>query len=246
MASVTSIHSVEPSISTDLSPQKTPPLENGDRLTRPEFERRYEAMPELKKAELIEGVVYMPSPVRHEGHGRQHFTLNWWLGGYIVATHGVEASDNATVRLDLDNEPQPDVLLRITDGGQSRVDEEGFLDGAPELVAEVASSSVAYDLHQKLHTYRRHGVREYIVWRTQDNAIDWFVLREGRYDRLPLDEAGIYKSECFPGLWLDAAAMLRGDLATILKVLEEGMTSQEHANFVQQLEQKTTESSTTE
>jgi Uma2 family endonuclease len=203
-------------------------------------------MPEVKKAELIEGVVYMPSPVRYEGHGRQHFTLNWWLGGYIVATPGVGAGDNATVRLDLDNEPQPDVLLRITNGGQSRVDEEGFLDGAPELVAEVASSSVAYDLHQKLHTYRRHGVREYIVWRTQDNAIDWFVLREGRYDRLPLDEAGIYKSECFPGLWLDAAAMLRGDLATVLKVLGEGTASQEHANFVRQLEQKTTESSAAE
>jgi Uma2 family endonuclease len=146
----------------------------------------------------------------------------------------------------LDNEPQPDVLLRITNGGQSRVDEDGFLDGAPELIAEVASSSVAYDLHQKLHTYRRHDVREYIVWRTQDNAIDWFVLREGRYDRLPLDEAGIYKSEVFPGLWLDAAAMLRDDLATVLKVLGEGAASQEHVNFVQQLEQKTTESSTAE
>lgn len=246
MASVTSMHSVEPSISTGLSSQKIPPLENGDRLTRPEFERRYEAMPEVKKAELIEGVVYMPSPVRYEGHGRQHVALASWLGVYSASTPGVGAGDNTTLRLDLDNEPQPDVLLRITNGGQSRVDEDGFLDGAPELVAEVASSSVAYDLHQKLHTYRRHGAREYIVWRTQDNAIDWFVLREGRYDRLSFDEAGIYKSECFPGLWLDAAAMLRGDLATVLKVLGEGVASQEHANFVRQLEQKTTESSTAE
>jgi Uma2 family endonuclease len=242
MASATSMHSVDPSISREPSPQKAPPLENGDRLTRPEFERRYEAMPELKKAELIEGVVYMPSPVRYEGHGRQHFTLNWWLGGYLVATPGVGAGDNTTVRLDLDNEPQPDVLLRITNGGQSRVDEDGFLDGAPELVAEVASSSVAYDLHQKLNTYRRHGVREYIVWRTQDNAIDWFVLREGRYDRLPLDEVGIYKSECFPGLWLDPAAMLRGDLTTVLKVLGEGLASQEHGEFVQRLGQETASS----
>jgi Uma2 family endonuclease len=203
-------------------------------------------MPKLKKAELIEGVVYMPSPVRYEGHGRQHIALASWLGVYSASTPGVGAGDNATVRLDLDNEPQPDVLLRITNGGQSRVDEDGFLDGAPELIAEVASSSVAYDLHQKLHTYRRHGVREYIVWRTQDNALDWFVLREGRYDRLPLDEAGIYKSECFPGLWLDAAAMLRGDLATVLKVLGDGVASQEHANFVQQLEQKIAASSTAE
>ena len=240
MASVTSMHSVEPSISTGLSVQEAPPLENGDMLTRPEFERRYEAMPHLKKAELIEGVVYMPSPVRHEGHGRQHFTLNWWLGGYIVATPGVEASDNATVRLDLDNEPQPDLLLRVRHNGQSHVDEDGFIDGAPELVAEVASSSVGYDLHQKLHTYRRHGVREYVVWRTRDNAIDWFILRDGRYERLPLDEKGMYRSETFPGLWLDAVAMLRGDLATVLKVLGEGLASQEHQGFVQRLEHKTT------
>ncbi len=244
MASVTSTNLIEPSIPTGLAVQEVPPLENGDILTRPEFERRYEAMPHVKKAELIEGVVYMPSPVRHEGHGRQHFTLNWWFGGYIAATPGVEASDNATVRLDLDNEPQPDVLLRITDSGQSLVDAEGFLNGPPELVAEVASSSVAYDLHQKLHTYRRHGVREYLVWRTQEHALDWFVLREGRYERLPLAEGGIYKSECFPGLWLDAAALLRNDLATVLKVLGEGLASPEHQEFIQRLDQKTTIPST--
>jgi Uma2 family endonuclease len=241
MANATSVHpahSAEPSISTGLSVQEVPHLENGNMLTRPEFERRYEAMPELKKAELIEGVVYLSPFVRYEGHGRQHAALSGWLGVYVAYTSGVEGSNDATVRLDLDNEPQPDVLLRIMDGGQSHVDAEGFLDGAPELVAEVASSSVAYDLHQKLHTYRRHGVREYIVWRTQDNAIDWFVLREGRCDRLPVDEAGIYKSECFPGLWLDPAAMLRGGLAMVLKVLGEGLASQEHGEFVQRLGQK--------
>jgi Uma2 family endonuclease len=249
MASVTSgypVHPVEPSISTGLSSQKAPPLENGDRLTRPEFERRYEAMPEVKKAELIEGVVYMPSPVRYEGHGRQHSALNGWLVVYVASTPDVEVGDNSTIRLDLDNELQPDVLLRIADGGQSRVDEDGFLDGAPELVAEVASSSVAYDLHQKLHTYRRHGVREYVVWRTQDHAIDWFVLREGRYDRLPVDEAGIYKSECFPGLWLDPAAMLRSDLATVLKVLGEGLATQEHREFVRRIGRKAASASAVE
>jgi Uma2 family endonuclease len=249
MASVISVHpahSVEPSISTELSPQMTPPLENGDRLTRPEFERRYEAMPDLKKAELIEGIVYLSPFTRYEGHGRQHAALSGWLGVYVAYTSGVEGSNNATVRLDLDNEPQPDLLLRIANDGQSRVAEDGFLDGAPELVAEVASSSVAYDLHQKLHTYRRHGVREYVVWRTQDHAIDWFVLREGRYDRLPLNDAGIYKSECFPGLWLDPAAMLRGDLATVLKVLGEGLASQEHGEFVQRLRQKAASSGAVE
>jgi Uma2 family endonuclease len=216
-----------------------PPLENGDQLTRPEFERRYEAMPHLKKAELIGGVVYMPSPVRHRGHGLEHIALSTWLGVYTAATPGIEASDNATVRLDLDNEPQPDVLLRITTGGQSHIAADGFIEGPPELVAEVASSSVAYDLHQKLDVYRRHGVREYIVWRTVDNAIDWFVLRDGRYDRLPPSETQIYKSEIFPGLWLDTAAMLQGDLAGVLKTLGEGVVSREHAEFVQRMTQTT-------
>jgi len=215
--------------------QKIPALENGDQLTRPEFERRYEAMPHLKKAELIAGVVYMPSPVRHKGHGLEHSALSTWVGVYTASTRGLEASDNATVRLDLDNEPQPDVLLRLTTNGQSRVAADGFIEGPPELVAEVASSSVAYDLHQKFDVYRRHGVREYIVWRTLDNAIDWFVLRDGRYDRLPAGEAEIYKSEAFPGLWLDAAAMLRGDLAAVLKTLGEGIASREHAEFVRHL-----------
>jgi Uma2 family endonuclease len=179
-----SISSQSSSLEASTIVRGVPPLENGDQFTRPEFERRYEAMPHLKKAELIEGVVYMPSPVRYEGHGRQHSALNGWLVVYSASTPGVAVGDNTTVRFDLDNEPQPDVLLRFTHGGQYRVTADGFLEGPPELVAEVASSSVAYDLHQKLDVYRRHGVREYIVWRTVDSAIDWFVLRECRYERL--------------------------------------------------------------
>jgi Uma2 family endonuclease len=230
---------IQVNYSRSLSPQKKiPPLENGDRLTRPEFERRYAAMPHLKKAELIEGVVYVPSPVRYEGHGRQHTDLNGWLAVYRASTPGVEGADNTTVRLDLDNEPQPDVLLRVVEGGQSQVAADGFLDGAPELVAEIASSSTAYDLHQKLNIYRRHGVREYIVWQTLDNVIDWFVLREGRYERLSPDTAGVYKSEVFPGLWLDGTAMTHGDLATVLKVLGEGLATPEHQEFVARMKQK--------
>jgi len=215
-----------------------PPLESGDRLTRAEFERRYEAMPGVKKAELIEGAVYMPAAVRHEGHGRQHSILNGWLALYVANTPGVEASDNATVRLDLDNEPQPDLLLRLPEslGGQSRVDADGYIEGPPELVAEIVASSAAYDLHQKLNVYRRHSVREYIVWRVLDEEIDWLILREGRFDALPLDPAGIYKSEVFPGLWLDAAALLRGDQAAMLNVLNEGLASPEHAEFVERLD----------
>jgi Uma2 family endonuclease len=214
-------------------------LESGDRLTRAEFERRYEAMPGVKKAELIEGVVYMPAAVRYEGHGRQHALLSWWLATYMARTPGVGLGDNATVRLDWDNVPQPDLLLRLPEslGGQSRVDADGYIEGPPELVAEIVASSAAYDLHQKLSVYRRHGVREYIIWRVLDEAIDWFILREGRFDRLEPDTGGIYKSEAFPGLWLDAAALLRGDQAAVLAVLNEGLASPEHAEFVARLQE---------
>jgi Uma2 family endonuclease len=230
-----SLHVDSPGV--NLPVRQVLPLEPGDRLTRPEFERRYEAMSDLKKAELIEGVVYMPSPVRHEGHGRQHSALNGWLGVFSASTPGLEVSDNATVRLDLDNEPQPDLLLRIVSGGQSRVGSDGFIEGAPELVAEIASSGAAYDLHQKLTVYRRHGVREYIVWRVLENAIDWFVLRDGLYEHLRSDESGVIRSEAFPGLGLDAATMIRGDMATVLKVLGEGLASNEHEAFVINLQQ---------
>ena len=170
-------------------------------------------MPNVKKAELIEGEVYMPSPVSRKHAGPQAKIITW-LGYYSSATQGVESCDNATVRLDLENEPQPDSFLRILPqcGGQSWDDDE-FVGGAPELVAEIAASSVSIDLHKKLRVYQRNGVREYLVWRVSDLAIDWFGLREGRFERLPSSDAGGCRSEVFPGLWLDSAALLRGDFA---------------------------------
>ena len=214
-----------------------PPLENGDRLTRDEFERRYEAMPHLKKAELIEGIVYVPSPVRYRHHGAPHAHLISWLGQYAAGTPGVEVSDNSTVRLDLDNEPQPDALLLIDPacGGQTCFSTDDYIEGSPELVAEVASSSVSYDLHAKLHVYRRNGVREYIVWRVLEQAIDWFVLHAGQYERLPVDANGWLRSAVFPGLWLDPAALVRSDLATVLAIVQQGLGSPEHATFVAHL-----------
>ena len=211
-----------------------PALENGDRLTRAEFERRYGAMPDMKKAELIEGVVYVPSPVRHRQHGAPHAHLIIWLGQYVAHTPGVEIGDNSSVRLDLDNEPQPDALLFIDPacGGQIRISTDGIIDGAPELVAEVASSSVSYDLHAKLHVYRRSGVHEYIVWRVLEREIDWFVLRAGQYERLPVDSQGLLRSQSFAGLWLDPAALIRSDLATVLTIVQHGASSPEHAAFV--------------
>ena len=215
---------------------ETPGLENGDRLTRAEFERRYEAMPQLKKAELIEGVVYMPSPVRLRRHSRPHLHLASWLGTYEAETAGVIAADNSTLRLDLDNEPQPDLMLFIDParGGQARITEDDYVEGAPELVAEVASSSASYDLNAKLNAYRRNGVAEYLVWRVLDQEIDWFVLRDGEYQRLPKD-AGRYESRVFAGLRLDVEAMLESDLSTVLRRLREGLESPEHGAFVARL-----------
>ena len=210
-----------------------PALENGDRLTRSEFERRYEAMPHLKKAELIEGVVYVGSPVRYTQHGQPNFDLETWLGVYRAATPGVFGAGNTTVRLDLDNEPQPDVLLRLDRGGRSRIDDDGYVDGAPELVVEVAASSASYDLHDKLRAYRRNGVPEYVVWRVLDGGLDWFVLRDGSYERLQPDDVGVLRSEVFPGLWLSVPALLAGDLAAVLATLQLGLAAPEHAAFVE-------------
>jgi Uma2 family endonuclease len=217
---------------------RIPVLENGDRLTRPEFERRFDAMPHLKKAELIDGVVYMASPVSFDGHGVPHIPVIGWIDRYIEVTPGVEAAADASVRLDLPNMPQPDVLLRITTeaGGNTTVSEDDYLEGAPELVVEVASSSASYDLHAKLAIYRRNGVREYVVWRTQDHAVDWFILRDGEYFRVPVGPGGVYRSEVFPGLWLDPEALIRGDRGAMTRALNQGTASPEHAAFVASLQ----------
>ncbi len=217
--------------------ETTPPLESGDHLTRPEFERRFEAEPGVKEAELIEGVVYMPSPVRYRHHGRPHAHLITWLGVYESETPGVETADSSTARLDLDNEPQPDAILLIAPerGGQARISPEDFLEEAPELVAEVASSSVSLDLNAKMRVYRRNGVREYIVWRVIDCEFDWFILRDGEYQRIPQDTTGVIKSEIFPGLWLDTHALIASQLGPVLATLQLGIARPEHAAFVQQL-----------
>ncbi|WP_254173531.1 Uma2 family endonuclease [Planktothrix pseudagardhii] len=226
-------------ISTTISPKLTiPPLENGDQLTRAEFERRYSAMPHQKKAELIEGVVYMASPLRITNHGNPHARIMTWLGYYWSGTPGIELGDNATVRLDLDNEPQPDALLRIEVGGQSRISQDGYVEGAPELIVEIAASTVSIDVNQKLKVYRRNQVQEYLVWRVDDHEFDWFRLNAGEYIKLESDSNGIIYSQVFPGLWLDKAALLAGNLAQVLEVLQQGLASQSHQDFVQQLAQE--------
>jgi Uma2 family endonuclease len=199
---------------------RLPPLANGDHLTAEEFLRRYEAMPHLKKAELIEGVVYVSSPVS-EDHGSPHVDWNGWLAMYRWNTPGVKAADNTTVRLGERNVAQPDVYLRIlpTHGGQTRLNEDGYVFGAPELVVEVAASSASFDLHTKLEVYQRFGVREYVVSCVWDGTVSWFINRGGEFQSLPLGPDGIYRSEVFPGLWLDPAAMMADEGMRVVHVL---------------------------
>jgi len=215
----------------------TPPLEAGDYLTRPEFERRYHAQPDLKKAELIEGIVYMPSPVRADKHGDPHFDMIAFLGFYRATTPGVRGSDNATVRFDLLNEPQPDILLRLdpTVGGNSWIDGDGYLQGAPELIVEIAASSTSYDLHQKKAVYARHGVQEYLVLQINERQVSWFTLHDGNYELLTADAEGIFRSHIFPGLWLHAPAFWADNMGTVLAVLQQGLAAPEHQAFLDTL-----------
>jgi len=214
-----------------------PPLENGDHLPRAEFERRFDAMPELKKAELLEGIVYMGSPVRLRNHGRPHVRISAWLAAYEDKTPGVIAGDNVSIRLDDDSMPQPDLCLLIdpTRGGQARLSDDDYIEGGPELIVEVSASTVSIDLHSKFRVYRRNLVREYIAWRVLDRAVDWFVLRDGEYARLSPGPDGIYRSETFPGLWLDPEALVGKDLAAVIEVLNRGLADPSHAAFAARL-----------
>ena len=198
-------------------------------------------MPEVKKAELIEGVVYMPSPVRVQSHGKPHSILNAWLVYYVSKTPGLGGfADNTTVRLDNDNEPQPDLLALLPPhlGGAAKVDADDCISGPPALVCEVAASTVSIDLHLKKTAYRRNGVREYLVWRTEDAAIDWFVLTAGDFVPLAPEPDGTLRSRAFPGLWLNPVALIGGDLPALFAQLDQGTATTEHAEFVKQLSAK--------
>lgn len=215
----------------------SPPLESGDRLTRQEFERRYTAASQIQKAELVEGVVYVASPVRANRHSRPHAALMAWLGAYWMATPGVDLDDNSTVRLDIDNEPQPDALLRIEPevGGSSSISEDDYIEGSPELVAEIAASSATYDLNDKLIAYCRNGVKEYSVWQIYENRLDWFSLQAGCYIPLNPDDEGIIRSQVFPGLWLSVDALRQGKRAELVAVLQDGLKTVERQAFVEHL-----------
>lgn len=217
-----------------------PPLESGDQLSRAEFERRYNAHPEIKKAELIEGVVYVSSPVRVRQHGTPHSHINGWLTIYVAATPGLGIADNSTFRLDIDNEPQPDISVWIEKGPLARafVDEDDYLAGAPELLIEVAASSAALDLTVKKNAYRRNGVQEYLVLQVYERKSSWFEWHEGEYKQIEPDENGILRSHVFPGLWFDSEKFWSGDLAGLLALVQQGIATEEHKAFVESLKEK--------
>jgi len=213
-----------------------PPLVHGQHLDQPTFHERYEAMPPDTWAELVGGVVYMPSPLSGD-HGEEDSNVSGWLFHYKRFTPGVRSPNDATVKLDPQGEPQPDCQLRIPKelGGQTYIDDEGYIAGAPELVVEVARSSRYYDLKQKTVDYERAGVREYVVVELDPDRIHWFIRRGVRFAQLRPGPDGIYRSKVFPGLWLDPEALYAEDLDRLIQVLEQGLATPEHAAFVARL-----------
>lgn len=198
----------------------TPFLESGDRLSRAEFHRRYCLNPDIKRAELVEGVVYVASPTRFNVHAQQHAFVMGWLTAYFARHPDLKLGVEATVFLDDNNEVKPDAVLWRDDPGVVGLDEEGYIEGAPQLIVEIAASSASYDLHDKMEAYRRNGVHEFIIWRVLDSMIDWFRLRDGRYEWVEPDQDGVIESDQFPGLHLNLPKLLMGDLAAVLADLD--------------------------
>ena len=209
-------------------------FENGDRMTRADFHRIYETMPGDFRAELVGGIVYVASPLKRR-HGTCHLHLGGLLAAYEARTPGVEAADNATILLGDEGEPQPDLYLRILPefGGQSRTTADDYVDGAPELVVEVALSSRAIDLHGKYDDYRRYGVAEYLVVCLEESELHWFDLRGNQ--ELSADSDGVLRVRTFPGLWIHCGALFAKNHAQMMVELDKGLATGEHADFVKQL-----------
>lgn len=221
--------------------RRIPELNNGDHLDADEYLRRYEQYPEDEKAELINGIVYIMQPASIEFHGIPDSIVQCWLCNYAIATPGVRSITNATTRLGPKDVPQPDGMLIVVppSGLKSRLTKKGgYLAGAPDLAFEVANSSASYDVHEKLESYRAHGVREYVVWRVQDAAVDWWELRGKSYKPLAPDKRGIIASKVFPGLWLDVKALLADNGVKLMATLQKGVASAEHEAFVRKLQGK--------
>jgi Uma2 family endonuclease len=210
-------------------------LVEGQRLDQPTFHALYEAMPPGTRAELIDGVVCMPSPVGM-AHGVAHVPILVWLAYYKEKTPGVQVLDNATTILGWKSEPQPDALLRILPecGGRTR-NKGGYVHGAPELVVEVAKATRYVDLGPKLKDYQQAGVLEYIVQAMDPDEVLWFDQEQGVLAQRPIGGDGLYRSTAFPGLWLDPQALLTENFQRLRAVIDLGTATPEHADFVARL-----------
>jgi Uma2 family endonuclease len=217
--------------------QSVPPLHPGDRLSQREFHRRYEAYEDDTKFELIGGIVYMMAPAGFE-HGKSGFDICGLLLWYEARTPGVVGVSGATVILSDASEPQPDVALLIAPeyGGQTklkRIRHKDYVEGPPELILEVAHSTVAIDLHAKRDDYRTNGVLEYIVICLEEGVIRWFDLPSDQ--ELRVDKQGVLKSVNFPGLWIDTVAFFQRNSGRMMKTLERGIANKDHEEFVKKL-----------
>ena len=228
-------------IETDQELESTPQedfplLKEGDRLTQQEFHKRYMQMPEVMKAELIEGVVTMPSPISVEYHTYPQGDLGWWIASYYLKTPHVRGGPNGSIILNENNELQPDLLMHIESaaGGNASLNEEGFLIGAPELVIEVSHTSSSIDMGPKMKAYQSNGVAEYLIWKVKEKEIQWLALKDGNYSQLPI-ERDLLKSEVFPGLWLNVSALFKQELEQVEATLRSGMESEAYLNFVKEL-----------
>ena len=217
---------------------EAPPLQAGDKLTRAEFMSRWEEHPEIKFAELIGGVVYMPSPISRQ-YGVTDCQIGGWLGVYHAHTPGTEGGRNPTTLMLNEETPQPDNYLRVLSeyGGQSG-NEGDYVSGAPELIAEISVSSASYDLNQKKDLYEQAGVREFVTILMYEQEIRWHRLTTKGYRRMAPSTDKVWKSRVFPGLWLDGQAMLANDAAKVLATLQRGLQSPDHAAFVKKLARK--------
>jgi Putative restriction endonuclease len=215
--------------------RRPPRLVNGERLDQPTFHALYEATPPSTRAELINGVVFMPDPFGVE-HARAIMPVTVWLAYYAEQVPILDAMRNVTTILGWKCELQPDLALVIPDefGGQTQSDTD-WLRGPPELVAEVADETRYVDLGPKLEDYEGAGVWEYVVRALKPDTVYWFVRRGGRFVELAPGPDGIYRSEIFPGLWLDAEALIRGDRRRLREVIDLGCATPEHAAFAARL-----------
>ena len=219
-----------------LGPDGLPLLESGDRLDQRTFHALYERTPGGFKAELVGGVVYVASPTSSR-HGFPHARCIHWLSAYRDETPGTEVADNTSNVLGNESEPQPDGFLIVLPkyGGQTTIDRKGYVHGPPELVAEVANSSVSIDLGAKRADYEKGKVREYVVFLVREQRVVWFVRRPDGFAELAPGPGGLLRSEVFPGLWLDPAGFFAPTTRRLMAALRRGLASPEHLAFAESL-----------